>query len=188
MKKHRTIEDYIKEIQHALIQASLNYDIWRVYTSPKYRKRFNDTMNNYDAFFHASIHAHFLATIVPLYRIYETRQDSYNFKRLLIKMKEINLNTTKIEMKLLKTKLAWAKIAKIRNEVFGHRIINSSIEEIFNEASIRPIDIYNLIILSKSIVNNISYMFNNSSNAFNLSAKEDTLNLLKDLKKINFRK
>jgi hypothetical protein len=39
-------------------------------------------MNRYHLFFSTSIHSHFVALIVALYRLYEKRRDTYNIPRL----------------------------------------------------------------------------------------------------------
>src|SRR5712692_2198242 len=82
------INNYISELRHTVTVAALNYDIWRVYTNPDDRSQYLDTMNRYRLFFTTSIHAHFVAMLVALYRLYETRTDTYNVPSLLRVVRE----------------------------------------------------------------------------------------------------
>ena len=73
----------VKELQNALTVAGLNYEIWWVYKEKESRKRFVDTLNTYPLFFQTSLHAHFVAMIVSLYRLFETRNDTINIPQLI---------------------------------------------------------------------------------------------------------
>src|SRR6187455_2633293 len=77
------VERYVEELRNAVTVAWLNYEIWWIYKSSDTRSEFVDTMNKYNLFFHASIHAHFVALLVALYRLYETRDDTYNIPTFL---------------------------------------------------------------------------------------------------------
>ena len=77
------IERYISELRHTTTVAGLNYEIWWVYTGKDTRPVYADTMNRYGLFFQTSIHAHFVALLVELYRLYETKKDTFNIPSLL---------------------------------------------------------------------------------------------------------
>src|SRR4051794_26110871 len=72
------IDRYIDELRDTVRHAWLDYEIWWVYKSADTRPEYADTMNRYTLFFHTSIHAHFVALLVALYRLYERRKDTYN--------------------------------------------------------------------------------------------------------------
>lgn len=183
------IEQYINELQNALTIAGLNYDIWWLYKEKENRKRFVDTLNSYPLFFQTSLHAHFLATIIALYRLYETRSDTINMHQLInllkkegtIPIEEIQL----FESEIQEIKPLWVKVTIIRNNLFGHKSNALDNEDIWKLASVTPNEIKNLIDNSKRILNEMTNLWNKSSHAFNLSATEDTLQLLEDLKGLN---
>ena len=77
------IQRNIRELQNAIAIAELNYEIWWIYKEKESRKRFVDTLNSYPLFFQTSLHSHFVAMIVSLYRFYETRKDTINLPQLL---------------------------------------------------------------------------------------------------------
>ncbi len=81
------IGSYISELRHTVTVAGLNYEIWWVYKSKDTRPKYEKTLNQYSLFFSTSIHAHFVAVLLALYRLYETRKDTYNIPQLLITAK-----------------------------------------------------------------------------------------------------
>jgi hypothetical protein len=76
-------DKYVAELHHTVTVAALNYEVWWMYSSEDTRPEFVDAMNRYTIFFQTSIHAHFVALLVALYRLYETREDTYNIPSLL---------------------------------------------------------------------------------------------------------
>ena len=68
----KKIDIYLKGIQDTIVAAEHNHDIWWIYKSRDTRPKFIDAMNTYLAFFQTSIHAHFIAVIIALYRLYQT--------------------------------------------------------------------------------------------------------------------
>jgi hypothetical protein len=76
-------DEYISDLQQTVIAAGLNYEVWWTYKSEDTRPEFVDAMNSYTVFFQTSIHAHFVALLVALYRLYETRADTFNVPSLL---------------------------------------------------------------------------------------------------------
>ena len=82
------LERYIKELQHTVTTAGFNYDIWWVYKGVDTRPKYVKTMNRYGLFFQTSLHAHFIALLVELYRLYETRKDTFNVPSLLKLLKD----------------------------------------------------------------------------------------------------
>ncbi|RZL97116.1 MAG: hypothetical protein EOO88_63040, partial [Pedobacter sp.] len=86
-----TIQKNVDALRQTATEASLNYEIWRVYRDildqaeiySEVGKDYVDRMNAYPLFFQPSIHAHFVATLVALYRLYETRSDTYNIPSFL---------------------------------------------------------------------------------------------------------
>ena len=179
------IDTYITELRHTVTVAGLNHEIWWVYKSKDTRPQFVDAMNRYSLFFQTSIHAHFVATLVALYRLYETRSDTYNISTLLRSLKEHEtideeilggLNKLYQEMKPL-----WVKVNILRNKAFGHRSTAHTVEEVFKEAAVTPNELRDLVDGTKKLLNKLSHAWDRSSHAFNLGAREDTVRLLDDL-------
>jgi len=188
MNNKNKIEKYIEKIQHAITVAGLNYDIWRIYKTKKYRKLLIEADDSYSLFFQTSIHAHFLGILFPLYRLFETRNDTVNFNQLLILLQQdkkfSKKDITRLKKRIDNMKSLWTKVSVLRNKVFGHESNKFSINP-WHQAKITPNNIRTIIKKIRKLLNDISYKLDRKTYSFNLSAKSSTINLLKDLRKIN---
>jgi hypothetical protein len=175
-------KQYISELQQAVTFAGLNREIWWLYEGEHTRPDIADALNAYPAFFKASIHAHFVALVVVLYRLYETRPDTYNISRLLKKLRadrRLDCGTLdSLNLMVDEAKPLWIKISQLRNKVFGHRSVKFSVAEVFEEANVTPNDIHNLVKKSERLVNELSRALDRSVHAFNLGAGDDLKALL----------
>lgn len=180
------IASYINELRHSVSVAGLNYDIWWVYNSKDTRPRYLKTMNRYRLFFHTSIHAHFVATLVALYRLYEIRKDTYNIPSLLRTLKKERALDDQILSRLdqiyQRAKPLWVKVNILRNKAFGHRSLAHTVEEVFKEARVTPNELRQLVEITKKLLNELSHAWDKSVHAFNLGARDDTIRLFEDLK------
>ncbi|GEM_PF-971288 len=182
------IERYIKTLCDTIIFARLNYDIWRVYTSPASRPTYLQTMNRYRLFFQTSRTAHLGALVVLLYRLYETspRHPTLNIPKLL-KMAEEQKAVDNATLESLKqiyaneAKPLWTKAGILRNEWFAHLSVERSVDEIFDKAKVTPNELRKLIEVSERLLNKLTQARNRETHAFNVDAHDDTVWLLKDL-------
>jgi len=176
------IKSRIKNLRDTIITASHNYDIWWIYKHKDTRSKYIDTMNSYLSFFSTSIHAHFVAMIIALYRLFETRKDTINIPGLIRLMDKSGYLKDDIKKQLealvSEAKAIWIKVGIIRSEVFAHSIKDKDTDESFKKADIKYENFKELIEISKKIMNLLSHEFDKSSHAFNLSAEKDTKALL----------
>jgi hypothetical protein len=186
------IEKNVRELQHAIVVAKLNYEIWWVYKEKNSRKRFVDVLNDYPLYFQMSLHAHFVAMIFSLYRLYETRKDTMNLPqlvRLLRKHSTLSIQEIKsMESDIKGMRPLWQKVSILRNSVFAHRSNKLDNNDIWKKASVTPNQFKKLIDDSEGILNRITHLWARSSHAFNLSATSDAERLLEDLKRLNKKK
>jgi hypothetical protein len=179
--------DYIDRLRNTLIVVDLNFEVWWTYKNEDTRSRFINVMNQYSIFFQTSIHAHFVATVVGLYRLYETRSDAVSIPRVLHRLRaekvvpEGALQSLSARSKQAKT--IWVRVAILRNEVFGHLAIDTTIEEAFRKAALTPNDLAELIIQTKALLNDLTRILERSCHAFNLNREsgEDVVRMLTDL-------
>lgn len=166
--------------------ASLNYDIWWTYKSKKCRPMYVGTMNRYLGFFDTSLHAHFVALLVALYPLYETRRDTYNIPRLLkILGKEDAIGAEALasaDRLYAEAKPLWVKVGVLRNKAFGHRSDSLTTDQIFKVAEVTPNDLKRLLDLTKKLLNSVTRALDGSVHVFNLGASAATIRVLKDLK------
>lgn len=177
----------IYELRQAATHAALNYEIWWVYKSSDTRPKFVKTMNRYTIFFQTAIHAHFVAMIIALYRIYENRKDTHNFERLLSDLvtefdaEEADTKCYRDRFETLKP--TWIKIAKLRNDAFGHRSADLTIKDVFQKVAVTPDEFRDFIRKTEELLNDVSHRYMKSTHQFNTGAREQALRLLEDLKK-----
>jgi len=176
----------VDEVRHAVYVASLNFDIWWVFKGKDTRPKFTRTMNHYTLFFQTGIHAHFVAMLVALYRLYEKRPDTYNIPSLLRKVETSGAISKAVLDEVTKTyalaKPLWIKVSILRNEAFGHRTVKGTVEQAFKKAGISANELRDLIGHTKKLINTISHAADRSVHAFNLDATETTVRLLEDLR------
>lgn len=179
-----TIAAHLVELRQAASYAALNYEVWWVYKSADTRPQYVDTMNRYHIFFATGIHAHFVAMIAALYRVYETRDDTHNFKTLLsaIADQASDEATRQFQQRFETLRPIWIKVSRLRNEAFGHRSASASIKDIFAAVQVTADEFKQLIVGTQELLNSISVVYDKSVHAFNTGAREDTLRLLEDLK------
>lgn len=185
---NKDIDSYIDELTHTVTVAGLNFDIWHVYHSAETRPKYVGTLKRYRMFFTTSLSAHFVALLTALYRLYETRRDTYNIPSLLKILKEDNtINAKDInswEDRYQELKPLWIKVSILRNKAFGHRSVALSYTKVLKEASVTPNDLRDLVARTKVFLKDISHAWNRSSSSLGLSAKEDTIRLLENLKSL----
>jgi len=183
------IEKYVEEIANIIMAAQLNYEIWWIYKEQNNRNRFVDTLNVYHIFFFNSIHAHFGAMIIALYKLFETRKDTVNIPKL-IDLIENEESISAIEIirfkdEINKIKPSWKKICIIRNNLFAHKTDNFDQDDIFKIANVAPNEFKEIIDKSINLINGITYILDEPIYVFNISASQDTIRLLNDLKQLN---
>jgi len=187
MKKR--IQQDIKELRNTLVIAGLNYEIWAFYKEKDNRNKFIDTLRIYKPFFEISLHAHFVAMIIAIYKLFETRSDTVNMHQLIELLKKEGVipqrKIQKIESKIKEIKPLWVKVSILRNNLFGHRSNTLYFEEIWDKAEITQNKLKKLIDESKIILNEITSLWGNFGHAFNESATQSTMNLLENLKRLN---
>src|SRR5579862_3127784 len=146
----------LDELAHAVNQASLCFDVWWV-CAGEGREQYLRAINKFPTFFSTSIHAHFVAFLVALYRLFETRRDTLNVGRVVTLLKEDQAITdhqlSKLEALLTQARPLWRKITIVRSDVFAHQKENATIEQSFKKAKLTPNEVRHLIDLSKAIVN-----------------------------------
>jgi hypothetical protein len=179
------IKIYLYDLRYSLHLASMNYDIWWTYKQYRTRKYYLDTMNNYLGFYTNSIHAHFLATVIPCYRIFETRTDTINIGTLIKEIEKANLlevnNIKEIKLKISKLKPIWIKINIVRCEIYAHKSNLNSSEESFKKANIKPKEIRLFIDGAFKLMDYIFTALNEPSSHI-LREKTTTLQILRKLK------
>ena len=182
------VDKHIKELQDDVKRSSLNFDIWWIYKERRVRNKYEHVFNHYGWFFDASLHAHFVAMIMALYKLYERRNDTFNIAGFIALLKRGKFFTPKT-LALLKQKQntilpLWNKVAILRNNLLGHRSLKKKSSDVFKDAQIKPRDLRNLICMTKKLLNEASQAWDRRT-LCDVTAKHDTIRLLDALKANN---
>ncbi len=176
----------VKALRHITGRVSLSYEIWWTCSSKTYRREFSETLEQNYGFFEPTIHAHFVAVLVGLYSLYETRKDTYNIGGTI---KLLSADSTVSQRSLSKiaalnatAKPLWVKISVLRNNAFGHRSADKTIPQIFKDANVRPNEIRRLIEITKRLLNVITKEVEGQVKPFDLGATFETVQVLKKLR------
>lgn len=178
-----SIDTLILELRDTAIVAGLHFDIWSVLTNPDTAPKYQKTMDQYRSFFNTTRDANFVAALVALHRLYETRNDTNNIA-ILLKLLHGRFEDSRlifIEALNAQAKPISAKVKILRNNVFGHRSISLAVEDAFSKADITPNELSQLIEITKKLINAVLLLHNDVDHRFNLCACADTVALLNDL-------
>ena len=181
-----SLREHLAGVHQLLIRASLNHQIWWTYKSKDTRPVYVKTMNEYLTFFSCGIHAHFLAYVVAMYAMYETRKDTYNcnqlVKLLAVEPGVVRHQLNEVKVLIAEAKPIWVKVGVLRNEVFGHLAAGTSSSEAFAKAAAKPDDLAHLLELSRRLLNAVRAEVGIGRHAYALTARDDTIKLLERLK------
>jgi len=152
-----TSEEKLEILKKDLAEARISYDIWRELTNIDNEESYEQTMEKYSEFFRSVIRCQFQNIIIILYRVFETRNETVNFPKLIEQMLKDN-QLTELEQNKLKeienqTKQHWHKVCKIRSEIYAHRSSEKKAK-----LSLSPNNIIELMNSFESIFNELYYI------------------------------
>jgi len=180
-----TFEQKLGLINQLIFRARVHYDIWWVYEGKNTRQKFLETMNYYSEFFRFDSHANFVSLLMHLSQIYETRHDTLNFGTIIKDAINKGINdevVARSNMAFQEANLLWRKVAIIRGNLFAHRAVKLSYEDVFKKASITPGNLGELTLYGLSIVNPFLVALGKEQREFNSLVTDDTVHLLETLK------
>ena len=178
------VHSYLEELKGAIANASDCYEVWWVLKGSDTRPKYNAVLSKYPGFFLANIHAQFVAYVVALYRLLETRKDTINFNSFLTLI-EAEGSISKEALEEIRSRVdalhpIWVKICILRNEVYAHKSSDNKYDESFKKADITPNQIRDLIEGHKELLNHIALQTESIEFVFSINSREDTISLLED--------
>lgn len=180
MKNSSKVDRHLEELLQTVKAARANYDIWWAYK--KDRPKYVDVLNEYLEFFRVSIHAHFVAMLMALYKIYDKRSDSIGICALLDEAFADSEFTTE-EKEKINTNLALAKpisekVKTLRHKLFAHRDRKLDYDDTFSSVQITYDDFKNLTDYTMNILNIVLYSRQKTTWRFEGSHTRDTYKML----------
>ncbi|MBL8200994.1 MAG: hypothetical protein JNK40_08490 [Chromatiales bacterium] len=167
-------------------RAAIFHDIWFYYEGANTRSSILDTMQNYSEFFRFDAHAHFIALVVHLYALFESRSNTINFPSLVREAERSEVFSAEAIIKakgiLAIAEPLFTKVSILRNNLFGHRSAHLSYKEAFTKAAISPDQLRELAAYGLQIANLLLNARGLAEQEFHSLSLEHTKRLLSDLK------
>ncbi len=179
----------IRQSLHVMLtQAEIDLEMWLAMRKARSNDEVVKLLNRrYGRFYIAAENALFNSLISILYKAFETRDDSVNFKQLL---KNVPTNTKpeiKAELDEVQTKIKpiWIKISHVRNKVVGHQSLEQSAREVHALAGVKIHELEQLVKDAQHFLCLVGQHFHDTQLTFNLKGTQSFDNLLDDLRTHN---
>lgn len=176
----------LDELFRIIFDARSNYEIWWIYISKDGRDKYFKIFLHFKEFFEICGYALISMVTVSLYKLFETRDDTVNFKNITndaLRLKIIgDADMQKLTPTIERARAIWIKINQLRSYLFAHRAKELTVEEIYKNANITSDEIKKLTDLSLEILNYIALKAGQKEREFEGFILRDTHRLLKTLK------
>jgi hypothetical protein len=142
MSESLSFDDRLKLAGQLVGRARIFFDVWWFYEGDQSRPAILDAMNEYPEFFRYDSHAHFVAFVVHLAGLLETRSDTVNLEALISEATATNALpgtlTGQTEPVLVGLKPLRRAVMILRSNLFAHRSSSMSYAEAFKTAAVTP--------------------------------------------------
>src|SRR5687767_13724023 len=130
MNQRLSFDQRVATAGQLVTRARIFHDVWYFYEGASTRPSILDTMDEYPEFFRFDSHAHFVAFIVHIAALFETRKDTINFPQLVKDAELVVSHAARMDLQalLVSAKPLAVKAAVLRNHLFGHRSASLSYE------------------------------------------------------------
>ena len=169
-----------------LLNAGMSFRIWWVFRNSEDAPQWNETVNEFPAFFAPTVRSHLVTFVISLGNLLDTKKGTISFPNLINLAKRDGRvsphDLEKAEQQLAKMDPTAKKIQILRHNLFAHLKADADGHDVFNKAGITPNQIKNLILDGLILLNLISREIQEVVYADNFDEVEcETRNLLKAL-------
>jgi hypothetical protein len=151
------INERLETVGELVVRTRIFYDLWWLYENVETRPQILDKMNHYPEFFRYDSHAHFVAFVVHLAGLFETRGDTINLPALQSELTGAGLLDAAAAAKtgaiLAEAKPLVPKVMILRSNLFAHRSSSLSYAKAFELADVTANQLGHLCDLSLRLVN-----------------------------------
>jgi hypothetical protein len=153
------VDERLERAGELVVRARKFYDLWSCLENAKERPATLDAMDDFSEFFKFTIHAHFVAFVVHMAALFETRNDTINLWRLAKDMKAANMLLSKaaaeVDALLREATPVASKVTILRSNLFAHRSDSVSYASAFELAQVTPDQLHNLTEIALKIANQL---------------------------------
>lgn len=179
---------YVESLKDTLFAAAINWDIYWVYKQRDSRATHREVLDRYGQFFALSLHAHFVASIIAIYRALESSSTTINLRMLLNAIQEAQMLSEQ-ELQPFQQRLSgflpvWQGVAIIRSNVFAHESRHRDSDYYFQRAGVNYDHIAGLISDMQSFLSSLTGALYNNPISFETFVHDELVQLLTDLKHV----
>lgn len=147
------IDERIETAGHLVVRARIFYDVWWLYEGAETRPQIIDSMNKFPEFFRYDSHAHFVAFVVHIAGLFESREDTINLPMLVSELAVSGVSVTEAESLISEAHPFISKVMILRSNLFAHRSAALTYEKAFEKANITANQLGHLCELALRIIN-----------------------------------
>jgi hypothetical protein len=155
----RDFDTLLKEATHILHTAEDCWQAWWFYMGEDTDSEFAYAFALYPWVVETEVHAHFVATLMALGKLYDDSPDAVSMACLFREARAQEsvsddlLAATRLDRK--KAEAIWKKLRRIRNKNVAHRTAVEQFEAVFSQADIKYAEVEELVDLSRKVLNKI---------------------------------
>lgn len=153
------LDELLETAGHLVVRARIFYEVWWFYEGADTRPKIIDAMNDYPEFFRFDSHAHFVAFVVHIAGLFESREDTVNLPTLVSEVAASNLAPAaaiaEAESILSEARPLIPKVIILRSNLFAHRSAALTYAKAFEKADITANQLGHLCELALRVVNRL---------------------------------
>jgi|GEM_PF-2362160 len=181
-------ENIRQSLYKMLTHAEIDFEMWQAMRKARSDKEVASMLNRrYGHFYIAAENALFNSLITILYKMFETCDNTINFRQLFNTLPTDISPEIKAELDGLRANIkdTWIKVGLVRNNIVGHQSLEQSPEEVHCIAGITLSDLHRLIKNAQHLLYLIAKYFHDTHLIFKLKGTQSFENLLDDLRAHN---
>ncbi|MCP3957381.1 MAG: hypothetical protein GY719_05975 [bacterium] len=179
------LDEKLRIIGQLVTRARIYFDIWWLYEGADTRPKYLEAMNKFPEFFRFDSHAHFVALVMYLSQLTESRHNTLNLCALVREAKDSGLipasEIASAEADLQAVRRIASGVATLRSNLFAHRSAKISYEEAFQKAAISPDQLRDLTETALDVVNTLRRSSSLEERIFHTDSAEHAEALLKSI-------
>ncbi|MFY9826952.1 MAG: hypothetical protein WAM82_36710 [Thermoanaerobaculia bacterium] len=159
LNKMRTFDELLKDAMRAFHAAEDCWQAWWFYVGEDTPATFFHAFDLYPWLVDQEIHAHFVATVMALGKLYDSSNDAVSLSSLFREARVQNavcievLAAIRADRK--KASKIWSRLKVIRDENVAHVLAEEDFKEVFERANIKYEKVEELICLSRNVLNRL---------------------------------
>jgi hypothetical protein len=184
-RQNLPLEERLYRAGQHVVRGRLFLDLWFYFEEKTTRAKIIETMREYNEFFRFTPHAYFVAYVVHIAAMFDSRRDTISLPRLAKEMKVARLlqghSAAEVDLLLAEAAPIVEKVAILRHCAFAHRSARISYDDAFKRAAVKPNQLRDLSEVALKIANRLLLARGLKDEVFTTLPREDAEKMMKAL-------